>query len=508
MTLRRSAALGLLALLGALALVSACTGAKEKNEAAPCCGATGNVEQPPPAFALGGAVGFTGIRIKPIVYATDGCASFSDPLETLLDFERAGPTVDVDAETGAFQLQLTENALGRRVAFVACDEDCDDVLGVGLLGAEVVATAPGEFLNVGTIVLVAPSGALGTSTLELLADCELATRNIQGNLVTADVRHVLTDLVSYPAAPTTAEVNDLMARMLIFDSAMEIARMGTGGQQAAFDASRTDIEALVDDCLAGVSLAGCVSNTPLDAEFFRYYEFARLPFTTGPTPNPTATAAPGPLPQEDDFAPFVLQTWAQQIADKLGPSAPPATDELALSMLKQNAMFRHQLMEKAVQEASTATFTDLASGQFETISLTFTSAGLPSINQSMATIRSAILSGSMDAPASIYDPWQAAATDIGRNLDVQLGGAANSTYRNMMGTARALGGEVQATLDATSTPDQALDAVYDAGDGANGAYQKMFNAVGGAVNGHPLTEQLALTDIFFFVGTNSVAPVQ
>ena len=32
---------------------------------------------------------------------------------------------------------------------------------------------------------------------------------------------------------------------------------------------------------------------------------ARLPFTTGATPDPTATAAPGPLPEEDSFAPFV-----------------------------------------------------------------------------------------------------------------------------------------------------------------------------------------------------------
>lgn len=510
MSLRRSAFLSLLALVGLLALgalVSACTGAKEKNEASPCCGATGSVEQPPPAFALGGAT-FDGIRIRPVIYTTGGeCASFDDPLDSLLNLKTAGPTVDVDGTTGVFELRLTEDALGRKVAFLACDEECDQVLGVGLLGAEVVRTAPGELLDVGPIRLVAPSGALGTSSLEMLADCELDVRGIRGGLVTADVRHVLSELVSYPAAPTADEVNDLMARLQLFDAAMQVARDGTGGQVAAFDAARADIEAIVDRCVAGDALPGCVSPSANDAELFRYYRIARLPFTVGPTPNPTATAAPGPLPQEDAFAPFILQTWAQQVSDKLGPMAPLPADTLGLSLLKQDAMFRHQIMEKAVQDASTATFTDLGSGTSATLSLTFTSAGLPSINQSMAAIRAAILAGSMDVPSSIYDPWSVAAADIGRNMDVQLGGTGNQTFQNLMGDARTFGMEIQATLDATSTPEEAFDVVYSAGDGTNGAYQKLFTAVGTVVAGHPLTEQLALTDILFFVGANATAPV-
>lgn len=492
-------------------MVSACAGGGGGgNNLEPCCAASGSVEEPggpgPALTFAGGATGaFAGLRVRPVVLSTGAaCPTISNPdLPGLLDLEAAAVApANIDVAAGTYELTLTDNAIGRRVAFVVeCVDSAvcaggltEGVVGVGLLGGIVQAGAP--TLTVAPIRLVSTTGGVGVSTLELLADCELDTRGVRGNLTTADVRHLITPAIAASLVPSAANANALIAHLTLFDSAMASPRgyFGTNGSAQLFVDERAAAEALVDRCLAGESVLGCTSATVAGSEHARYFAFARTL-----------------QPADAGLSPYVLQTWAQQISDKLGPDALPDTDVLGASMLRQDEMFRFQLAHKEIEEALVAPITSPSDGAARTVSLTFSTGGLPSISEAVVVLRTALQDTPPTDPIAFGQRWMDACRSVMGSIDAQVYNVNGGTTSPMTAAYNqaGIGGATQmrAALGPASTADEAFAAVYGTGDGTTGLYERLLGEVNLSLAPADASEALRLADVLFFCSANSVAPM-
>ena len=468
----RTSSLPLLAAAVAVlaAWIAACSGGGGSHSLAPCCAATGSVEQSSaaPAFAAAAA---PKLFAQPFILETNNCIALGTlDLTALLDMPVAGKASEIDPVALTYAVTITEAGVGHQVAIVVYDDagGTKNVRGIGVIGAEIVPSdtpiqvAPIELSPAGAS---GPTTGIGESTIETAAICELSKRGVTGALVSADVRAILTSSITASYTPSTTNASIVVARLLDYEAAIAgITQAGTAAQQAAFASFRGQVEAEVDACLAGATVAGC---TPT-ADGIDLYRFGRYA-------APDASAALDPWgaagsPTRNTWARHAavfIQDFNDRVGDPPGASGVPDTTflgRLRTSMFRQSELFRVALAERTITDVLQA-----APFGATTIDFNFsvTTASIPSLNAAFATLRASIGTVDLSVPDATLGVWNNFGRNVTSNLDRQLFDVNGSLtpLGTEATTAYGYASNVQAVLTSSSTWSESYAAVIDDGSG-------------------------------------------
>lgn len=508
----RTSSLPLLAAAAAVlaAWIAACSGGGGSHGADPCCGATGSVSQPSSFNFISAAA--PRLFAQPFVLETNNCIALDTlDLTTLLDMPVAGKAVQIDPVALTYEVTITTVGEGHQVAIVVYDDagGTKNVRGIGVIGAEIVPSdtpiqvAPIELSPAGA---GGPATGIGESTVETAAICELSKRGVTGALVSADVRAILTSSITASYTPSTTNASIVVARLLDYEAAIAgITPAGTAAQQAAFAGYRGQVEAEVDACLAGATVAGC-TPTPDGIDLYRFGRYAAPDASTALDPWGAAGS-----PTRNTWArhaAIFVQDFNDRVGDPPGASGVPDTTflgKLRTSLFRQSELFRVALAERAITDVLQAAPLGATTIDFN---FSVTTATIPSLNAAFATLRADIGTVDMSVPDATLGVWNNFGRNVTSNLDRQLFDVNGSLtpLSTEATTAYGYASNVQAVLTSSSTWSESYAAVIDDGSGQpKGDWSKIRADVANTMplNAFSAPDQVRLTDVLFFGSVNA-----
>ena len=282
----------------------------------------------------------------------------------------------------------------------------------------------------------------------------------------------------------------------------DLTQAAAPDQQPVFRQFRTDVEASVDDCLAGVVVAGC-TPTPSGIDYYRFSRYA-VPATYPLDP----LGGGGTAPTGVNAWRYFLQSFVQRLNDRLGdppsPAAGPA-DPVRDSMYRQTVRLRYELAVASIETVLTQIALgrpDGTPGVF--VDLDFTTSGVPSIHQVEQTAQAGFETWTIQD--DLAGAWAGFGNNILANLDFQVYSTFGlNPFSTEYSKASTYASTVQQVLLPTSTFLETYQTMILA-TGTNAELQLIFTDVDVGASGgmvYPTVQDDAITDLEFFASVNS-----
>jgi hypothetical protein len=495
--------LALLALAVALVATAACSGGGSgQHSAAPCCGATGQVQPATAPFAPLAAPAT--LFAAPFLFENNAtaCPSLGSvaSLDALFHLQPAGSEALVDAATNLYTVKLTTAAEGKKVAvLVYTKAGGKHVTGVGLVDVPALASTS-TIVQVNPVRLVTTT-SFGESTLEVAVECELVARNKTGKLTDADIRGIVTPELARGYVVTPANADTLVSRLVQFDAALTgFGAFGTSAQQTAFVTLRNSAEERFDSCRNAVEVPDCNPIDEAHAEQSRYMAMVTSAFGLGLDPYGTSIISAN-RPYR-----YHLHSWAQMIEEQIGQvPAPPAVDLVAQSIVRQEYMLRYAVAYNAIIDALNGPLGNLGN----TVSFSYTTGGQPSISDALTGMGEAV--ASQATLGGVQQQWDFYASAIMLDVDRQVfdpASPATPMLDEYKYAAKNYANLVPSALSNVSTYNQVFSQVFGNPPGPSAAqadWQSVnFDIIQGQFTASfSSKDQDRLTDIVFFGSASS-----